>query len=94
MLPHSFVGLARSLEQLGRGRGLVTLPLFYLIAHEQKSYSKMKTLKIELTDKEFKYLQKIKLLDPRDRCHHNWHEFVLRLARFYKKALLKEQNEN
>ena len=53
---------------------------------------KMKTIKIELTDKEYSKLSKIKTSDPQNRCHHNWHEFIMRIAKFYEKQKIKNES--
>ncbi len=43
--------------------------------------------KIELTEREYKQLQKIKLKDPYNKCHHNWFEFLMRIAKYYEKNI-------
>ena len=54
----------------------------------------MKILNLVFTEKEFKNLLKIKLIDPADRCHHSWVEFIMRIARYYDKHKLKVEDEN
>ena len=47
----------------------------------------MKSLTIELTEKEFNKIKKIKLSDPQNIGHHSWSEFLIRIAKCYEKEL-------
>jgi hypothetical protein len=51
----------------------------------------MRQLVINLKDKEYSKLLKLKNKYPLNRCHHNWYEYILFLARSYEKS--KEVNK-